>query len=140
MFTKTGSAKWYGSLKDGHGEVSTQSGAVSSEPYSFAMRFADQPGTNPEELFGAAYAACFSMAFASALGDAGVSNVKIDTTCAVMLDRGGAGFSISKVALTTSVSGNGDHATIEQAAEGARSGCPGSKLLNSEVTLDLIII
>ncbi|TKW68083.1 MAG: OsmC family protein [Paracoccus denitrificans] len=139
MITKTGSAKWQGAIKDGKGEVSTQSGALKSQPYGFATRFEDQPGTNPEELIGAAHASCFSMALSKALGDAGVTDVTIETTSAISLDKEGDGFAVKKAALTSTVSGQGDKSAIEQAANGAKDNCPISKLLNTEITLDLTI-
>lgn len=139
MITKTGSAKWQGGLKDGKGEVSTESGVLSAQPYGFATRFEGQPGTNPEELIGAAHAACFSMALLKELAEAGVTDVTIETSSAITLDKDGEGFAIKTAALSSHVSGQGDHDTIRKAAEGAKSGCPVSKLLNADVTLDLKI-
>ncbi|WBU61753.1 OsmC family protein [Paracoccus albus] len=139
MITKTGSAKWQGGIKDGKGEVSTESGALSSQPYGFNTRFEGQAGTNPEELIGAAHAACFSMALSKALGDAGVTDVTIETTSAISLDKEGEGFAVKKAALTSTVTGNGDKSAIESAANGAKENCPISKLLNTEITLDLTI-
>lgn len=139
MVTKTGSAKWQGGLKDGKGEVSTESGALSSQPYGFNTRFEGQPGTNPEELIGAAHAACFSMALSKELAEAGITDVSIETSSAISLDKDGDGFSIKTAALTSRVSGTGDRAVIEKAAEGAKTGCPVSKLLNADVTLDLTV-
>ena len=139
MITKTGSAKWQGGLKDGKGEVSTESGALSAQPYGFATRFEDKAGTNPEELIGAAHAACFSMALSKALADAGVGDVSIETSSAISLDKDGDGFAIKTAALSATVSGSGDRAAIEKAAEGAKAGCPVSKLLNAEITLDLTV-
>lgn len=137
--TKTGSAKWQGEIKTGKGEVSTESGALKSQPYGFATRFEGQPGTNPEELIGAAHAACFSMALSKQLGDAGVTDVTIDTTSAVTLDKKGEGFAVTKVHLTTTVSGQGDEAKIREAAQKAKEGCPISQLLNAEITMDLTV-
>lgn len=139
MITKTGSAKWQGGLRDGKGEVSTQSGVLSAQPYGFATRFEDKPGTNPEELIGAAHASCFSMALSNALASAGVTDVTIETTSAISLDQAGGGFAITKAALTCRVSGKGDRAAIEKAAKEAESGCPVSKLMKAEITLDLTI-
>ena len=137
---KSGSAKWQGGIKDGKGEVSTESGALSAQPYGFATRFEGVPGTNPEELIGAAHASCFSMALSLQLQNAGVTDVKIETTSAVSLDKQGEGFAVTKVHLTTSVSGTGDEAAIRQAAEAAKAGCPISKLLNAEITMDLTVV
>ncbi|MDO5642510.1 MAG: OsmC family protein [Paracoccus sp. (in: a-proteobacteria)] len=139
MITKTGSARWQGGLKDGKGTVSTRSGALSDQPYGFATRFEDKPGTNPEELIGAAHAACFSMALSKGLGDAGVTDVVIETVSNVSLDRAGEGFAVKTVALSATVSGQGERAVIERAAHEAKENCPVSKLLNAEITLDLTI-
>lgn len=136
MFTKSGSAKWQGGLKDGKGEVSLESGAMRAQPYGFNTRFEDKPGTNPEELIGAAHAACFSMALSKILGEAGISGVSIDTSSAVTLEKQGDGFAITKVHLTTRISGQGEREAILKAAEEAKAGCPVSKLLNAEITMD----
>ncbi|ARJ69666.1 OsmC family protein [Paracoccus contaminans] len=136
---KSGSAKWQGGIKDGKGEVSTQSGALSSQPYGFNTRFEDGQGTNPEELIGAAHAACFSMALSGQLEKAGVKDARIETTSAVTLEKQGDGFAVTRVHLTTQVSGQGDEAAIRQAAEAAKAGCPISKLLNAEITMDLTV-
>ena len=136
MITKTGSAKWQGGIKDGRGEVSTESGVLSGQPYGFNTRFEGAAGTNPEELLGAAHAACFSMALSKILGEAGVEGVSIQTTSAVTLDKEGDGFAIKKVHVTTSISGQGDEAAILDAAEKAKAGCPVSKLFNAEITME----
>ena len=85
MIVNSGSAKWQGGLRDGKGVVSTQSGALSDQPYGFATRFEGKPGTNPEELIGAAHAACFSMALSMILAEAGVSEVSIETSSQIGL-------------------------------------------------------
>ncbi|MBC9245332.1 OsmC family protein [Paracoccus sp. 11-3] len=138
-FTRKGSAKWQGGLKDGKATVSTQSGALSEQPYGFNTRFEDKPGTNPEELVGAAHASCFSMALSKMLEDAGISNVTIDTTSAVTLEQDGDGFTITKAHLTTNISGDGDKAKIEELAQQAKAGCPVSKLLKADVTMDATV-
>ena len=137
--TKTGSARWQGGIKDGKGEVSTESGALSGLAYGFNTRFEDGQGTNPEELIGAAHAACFSMALSGQLEKAGVKDARIETTSAVTLEKQGDGFAVTRVHLTTQVSGQGDEAAIRQAAEAAKAGCPISKLLNAEITMDLTV-
>lgn len=139
MITKTGSARWHGELKTGKGEVSTESGALSAQPYGFNTRFEGKPGTNPEELVGAAHAACFSMALSKGLADAGVTDVTIETTSAISMDKDGDGFTIKKAALTVRVTGEGDKTAIEKAAKEAEAGCPVSKLLNAEITMDLTV-
>lgn len=136
---KSGSARWQGGIRDGKGEVSTQSGALSSQPYGFNTRFEDGQGTNPEELIGAAHAACFSMALSGQLEKAGVKDASIETSSAVTIEKDGDGFSIKKVHLTTKVSGQGDEAAIRQAADAAKSGCPVSKVLNADITMDLTV-
>ncbi len=140
MVTKTGSAKWQGNIREGKGEVSTQSGVLSHQPYSFATRFEDKAGTNPEELIGAAQAASYTRAPSGGLAAAGAADVATETTSAITMDKDPAGgFAITKAALTVRVSGTGDRAAIEQAAKDAEAGCPVSKLMKAEITLDLTI-
>lgn len=139
MFTRSGSAEWQGSLKDGNGTVSTQSGAMSDVPYGFNNRFGDTPGTNPEELIGAAHAACFSMALSNMLADAGIGNVRIRTTSKITLEKDGDGFTVTKAHLETSVSGDGERSQIEELAQKAKANCPISKLLNTEITMDATV-
>ena len=137
MFTRNGSAKWQGGLKEGSGSVSTQSGVLSDQPYGFGRRFGDEPGTNPEELIGAAHAACFSMALSKMLEEEGIGDVRIDTTSKVTLDPGT--LSITRAHLVTHISGDGDKSRIEEKAQEAKSGCPVSKLLNAEITMEATI-
>lgn len=137
---KTASAHWQGGIKDGKGTISTQSGALRDNPYGFNTRFEDQPGTNPEELIGAAHAACFSMALSKILGDAGITDVTIDSSSAVSLDKDGDGFAIKSVKLTTRISGQGDKDAILEAAQQAKAGCPVSKLMNAEITMDAQVV
>ncbi|WP_417807872.1 OsmC family protein [Thioclava sp.] len=139
MINKHATAHWEGPIKEGKGTISTQSGALDGQPYGFNTRFEGEPGSNPEELIGAAHAACFSMALSLELEKAGVSDVVIDTKAVVSLDKEGDGFAIKKSALTSTVQGKGDEAAIRKAAEGAKAGCPVSKVLNCEITLDLTI-
>lgn len=138
-FTRSGSAKWQGGLKDGKATVSTQSGALSDQPYGFNTRFEDKPGTNPEELVGAAHASCFSMALSKMLEEAGVGDVSIETTSKITLEQDGEGFTITKAHLTTTISGDGDKAKIEELAQQAKAGCPISKLFNADVTMDATV-
>ncbi|HWV11587.1 OsmC family protein [Pseudomonas sp.] len=134
---KTASAHWQGGIKDGKGTISTQSGALKQSPYGFNTRFEDKPGTNPEELIGAAHAGCFSMALSKELGEAGMTAESIDTTAEVTLDKVDGGFSISAVHLTLKAKIPGaDRAAFETAVETAKSGCPVSKVLNAEITLE----
>lgn len=137
--TRTGSARWQGGIRDGKGEVSTESGALSALPYGFNTRFEGEKGTNPEELIGAAHAACFSMALSGQLEKAGVTDAQIESSSAVTIEKQGDGFTITKAHLTARVSGQGDESAIRQAAEAAKAGCPVSKVLNAEVTMDLTV-
>jgi len=133
---KTASAVWKGDLKTGKGEISTQSGALKSNPYGFNTRFEDQPGTNPEELIGAAHAGCFSMAFSMILGGEGFTSDEIKTSAEVSLDKEGEGFAITAIKLTMSAKiPNIDQAKFEELANKAKEGCPVSKVLNADITL-----
>lgn len=137
---KTASAHWQGGIKDGKGTISTQSGALKSAPYGFNTRFEDQPGTNPEELLGAAHAGCFSMALSKKLGEAGMTAESIDTQAEVTLDKADGGFSITAVHLTLKAHIPGaDRAAFEKAVETAKNGCPVSKVLNAEITLEAVL-
>ena len=137
---KTASAHWQGGIKDGKGTISTQSGALKSAPYGFNTRFEDQPGTNPEELLGAAQAGCFSMALSKELGEAGMTADSIDTQAEVTLDKADGGFAITAVHLTLKARIPGaDRAAFEKAVETAKNGCPVSKVLNSEITLEAVL-
>ena len=128
---------WKGGLKDGRGEVSTSSGALSNVPYNFSMRFENETGTNPEELIAAAHAACFSMALSLFLGNAGMTAESINTTATVTLEKVGDAFTVTASHLDTTVRiPNADKAKFQEAAEGAKAGCPISRLLNTKITLD----
>jgi osmotically inducible protein OsmC len=137
---KTASAHWQGGLKDGKGTLSTQSGVLSNSPYGFNSRFEDQPGTNPEELIGAAHAGCFSMALSKELGDAGMTAESIETKAEVTLDKLDDGFAITAVHLSLRAKIPGaDRAAFEQAVETAKNGCPVSRVLNAEITLEAVL-
>ncbi len=137
---KTASAHWQGGIKDGKGKISTQSGALKSAPYGFNTRFEDQPGTNPEELLGAAHAGCFTMALSKELGEAGMTAESIDTQADVTLDKSGGGFAITAVHLTLKARIPGaDRTAFEHAVESAKNGCPVSKVLNAEITLEAVL-
>jgi len=134
---KFASAHWEGDIKKGKGTISTQSGALKEQPYGFNTRFEDEPGTNPEELLGGAHAGCFSMAFSLELGNAGYTADSIDTKAKVTLDKDGDGFSITKVHLDMTATIPGiDDAEFQKIANGAKEGCPVSKVLNADITLD----
>lgn len=134
---RRGSAQWQGGIRDGRGTVSTESGVLDGAQYSFSTRFEDGKGTNPEELIAAAHAGCFSMALSKQLGDAGMTAESINTTAAVSLEKTDAGFSITKVHLdvTARIPG-GDESAFQTAAANAKAGCPVSRLLNAEITMD----
>ncbi len=140
MINKSGSAHWEGGIKDGKGLISTQSGALRNIPYGFNSRFEGQPGSNPEELIGAAHAACFSMALSLMLGEAGVTGVTIDTSSKISLEKQGDGFAITRAHLETTISGQGDRAQIEELAQKAKAGCPVSKLMNAEITIAITVV
>jgi osmotically inducible protein OsmC len=132
-----GSAVWQGGIKDGRGAISTKSGALAAYPYGFASRFEGKPGTNPEELIGAAHAGCFTMALSLILGEAGLTAEKMETTAEVTLDKVADGYAITKVHLTLKAKIPGaDQAKFDELAGKAKAGCPVSKLLNAEITLD----
>ena len=134
---RTGSAVWRGGIKDGQGTVSTESGVLDGAQYSFSTRFEDGKGTNPEELLAAAHAGCFSMALSKQLNDAGFTADSINTTAAVRLEKTDAGFSITKVHLDVTARVPGaDAAAFETAANNAKAGCPVSRVLNAEITMD----
>jgi lipoyl-dependent peroxiredoxin len=134
---RTGSAVWSGGLKDGKGTVSTESGVLADVPYSFAKRFGDEKGTNPEELIGAAHASCFSMALSLILGEAGLKADEIATSTAVTVEAADGGFAITAVHLTVRARIPGaSQAAFEEAADKAKAGCPVSKVLNAKITMD----
>ena len=133
---KKGSAVWKGGLKEGVGTISTETGVLKNAPYGFKARFEDGPGTNPEELIGAAHAACFSMALSVGLGTAGFTADSIQTEAAVRLEKVGDGFAITHsdlvcVAKIPKI----DDKTFQQIAEQTKSGCPVSKVLNAKISL-----
>jgi osmotically inducible protein OsmC len=134
---RTGSAVWKGGIKDGSGVVSTESGVLEAVPYSFAKRFGEEKGTNPEELIGAAHAACFAMALSGALGAHGMTAEALDVSAAVTVVPVEGGFAITASHLTLRAKIPGaDPEAFRKAAEGAKAGCPVSKVLNATVTLD----
>ncbi len=132
-----GSAVWHGGIKDGKGAISTHSGALKEYPYGFSSRFEGKPGTNPEELLGAAHAGCFTMALSLILGEAGFTAERMETKADVTLDKVDDGFAITSVHLTLKAKIPGaDQAKFEELAGKAKAGCPVSKLFNTNITLD----
>jgi len=134
---RTASAVWHGDLKNGKGSISTASGVLTDTQYSFSSRFEEGIGTNPEELIAAAHAGCFSMAFSAELGKAGFTPTAIHATATVTLDKTDAGWTVteSRLDLTAKIPGI-DAAKFTAIANGAKAGCPISRLLNAKVTLD----
>jgi lipoyl-dependent peroxiredoxin len=131
------SAVWQGGLKDGKGAISTDSGVLENTQYSFSTRFEEGKGTNPEELIAAAHAGCFSMALSGQLGNAGLTADRINTIAAVTLEKTDAGFTVTKVHLdvTAKIPGATEEA-FQTAAANAKAGCPISRLLKAEITMD----
>jgi len=132
-----GAALWEGGIKDGRGAISTKSGALDKNPYGFASRFEGKPGTNPEELIGAAHAGCFTMALSLILGQAQLTAEHMETRAEVTLDKVDDGFAITAVHLTLTAKIPGaDQAKFQELAAKAKAGCPVSKLLNTKITLE----
>jgi len=139
---KTASAVWQGDLKTGIGSISTETGVLKDAPYGFKARFEGGPGTNPEELIGAAHAGCFSMAFSMILGGADLKADKIETTAEVTLDKEGEGFAITAVHLILKAKIPGaTQAQFTELSNAAKEGCPVSKVLKgAKITLDATLV
>jgi osmotically inducible protein OsmC len=134
-------AQWKGGLRDGRGKISTDSGVLADTQYSFSTRFEEGKGTNPEELIAAAHAGCFSMALSGQLNDADLTAESIKTQAAVKLEKTEAGYTITTVHLdVTAVVPGADKETFETAANNAKSGCPVSRLLNAEITMEARLV
>jgi osmotically inducible protein OsmC len=133
---RTASAVWRGDLKTGKGSISTESGTLKENQYSFSTRFENGHGTNPEELIAAAHAGCFSMAFSAELGKAGITPEKISTSATVTLEKTDAGFTVteSHLEMTAKIPG-ADKNKISEIANAAKAGCPISRLLNAKISL-----
>ena len=141
MPVRTADAEWEGTLKDGKGKMRFGSGAFEGQ-YSFSSRFEEGEGTNPEELIAAAHSGCFSMKFAGNLGNAGFPPNRVATTASVHLDKGDAGFSITRIELKTEAEVPGiDEATFQEQAEAAKRDCPVSRLLTgAEITVEATLV
>jgi osmotically inducible protein OsmC len=139
MPVKSGSAVWTGDLKTGKGKISSESGALKDVAYGFNTRFEGKPGSNPEELIGAAHAACFSMALSNILGGKDIVPDKIETTSKITIVEQDGGPTITKAHLVVRLAAKGDENTLKSAAHEAEKGCPVSKLLNAEITMDLTL-
>lgn len=137
MTTRSASARYDGFGKDGQGHVSLESGVLADQPYGFGTRFGDEPGTNPEELIAAAHASCFTMALSFALAKAGYADGTLETSARVTLEKDGDGFKISRSALSLTATVPGiDPDRFAAIAQEAKAGCPVSKLLNAEISLE----
>jgi len=138
---RNASAHWTGSLKEGKGTVSTESGVLSNTQYSFSTRFENGTGTNPEELIAAAHAGCFSMAFSAQLGNAGLTPESIDTSASLTFEKLEAGFTVTSIHLQTKAKVPGaSKEAFDTAAANAKAGCPISRLLNTTITLDAQLV
>jgi len=134
---RSASAVWNGGLKDGRGTISTASGVLKDTQYSFSTRFEEGQGTNPEELIAAAHAGCFSMALAAQLNSAGRTADKIETEATVTLLKTDAGFTITAVHLKVRAKVPGaTPPDFSEVAEKAKTGCPVSRLLKAEITME----
>jgi lipoyl-dependent peroxiredoxin len=134
MIEKKGSAKWQGDLKNGKGRVMTETGSLDA-PYGFRQRFEGETGTNPEEILGAAHAACFSMALANILSQGDMTPDSIETTATVTLDA--SSLTITKVHLdVTAKIPNAEESAFQDAAKKAKEGCPVSKLFKADISMD----
>jgi osmotically inducible protein OsmC len=132
-----GSATWQGGLRDGKGTISMESGALKDYPYGFASRFEGQRGSNPEELIAAAHASCFTMALSLILGEAKLIAERMTTIAEVTLEQVEGGYAITTVHLTLNAKIPGaDKSTFEKLANQAKAGCPVSKLLKANISLD----
>lgn len=131
MAVRTAQAAWDGTLREGKGRFEVESGAVQGA-FSFGTRFEEEPGSNPEELIGAAHAGCFSMALSGDLEKAGYTPRWVRTTARVHIEKGDAGFGITGIDLESEVRAEGlDDAEFQRIAEGTRQNCPVSKALAS---------
>ncbi len=134
------SAVWNGDLKGGAGKITTQSGVLEKSQYSFGTRFENGKGTNPEELIAAAHAGCFSMALSAQLGEAGLKADEIHTEATVTLEKTEGGFAVTKshLEVTATIPGATKEA-FDKAAGNAKAGCPISKLLKAEISMNAVL-
>jgi osmotically inducible protein OsmC len=138
---RSGSTRWNGGLREGKGAVSTESRALENYSYSFFTRYGEKPGTNPEELLGAAHAACFTMSFVRMLGMANFVPEQVDSKSDVVIEKDGDGFSITSVHLIVTAKIPGiDRDTFQSIASRAKAWCPVSKLMNAEISLEVTLV
>ena len=136
--TRTATARYEGTGKDGKGSLTTQSGVLDNQPYGFNTRFGDERGTNPEELIAAAHAGCFTMALSFALAKEGIANANLETTARVKLEQDGEGFKVTRsdLDLVADVP-DLDEGKLRSIAADAKENCPISKLLDAEIDLTI---
>lgn len=137
------SAVWKGSLKEGKGTVTTESGVLKDTQYSFTTRFEHGTGTNPEELIAAAHAGCFTMALSAQLGNANLTPESLETSATLQFEKTEQGFTVTAIHLTTRAKVPGaSEADFETAAQNAKSGCPISRLFagNTKISLDAKLV
>lgn len=135
------SAVWNGGLKTGKGTISTDTKVLNGTPYNFSMRFENEPGTNPEELIAAAHAACFSMALSGQLDAASMTAESINTTASLTMEKLDAGWTTTNIHLDVTVKiPGGNNEAFQKAAENAKKGCPISRLLNTNITMDAKLV
>jgi osmotically inducible protein OsmC len=135
------SAIWKGNLKEGKGNISTESGVLNNTQYSFSTRFENGKGTNPEELIAAAHAGCFTMALSGQLGAAGMTAESLETTASLTLEKLEVGWTVTKIHLDVTARIPGaDKAAFDTAAKNAETGCPISRLLKAEITMTANLI
>lgn len=138
---RVASARWNGGLKNGSGVISTGSGALSDLAYSFTTRFEDTPGTNPEELIAAAHAGCFSMALSAQLTAAKLEPKSIDTSATLTMEKLDAGWTVTAIHLDVkAVVPGASAAAFREHAESAEKGCPISRLLRAEITMNAALV
>ncbi len=139
---RTASAVWHGSLKEGKGTISTQSGTLRDSQYSFGTRFENGVGTNPEELIAAAHAGCFTMALSGQLTSADLTPESLETTAVVTMEKTDDGPTVTKIHLTTKAKvPNAEKEKFDELAKKAKETCPISRLLKAaEITLDAQLI
>ena len=131
---RSADAIWQGDLKTGKGSLTSESGVLSTTPYSFQTRFETEKGTNPEELLAAAHAGCFTMALSSQLGKLGMTATQLKTTCVITLDPATLTITRSDLTLTADIPG-ADRSKFEEAVKAAETGCPVSKLYKAEIAV-----
>ena len=133
---RTASAVWQGDLKTGKGALTSASGVLKSTPYSFATRFGDTPGTNPEELIAAAHAGCFTMAVSAQLAGAGLTAERLETTATLTMDKLDTGWTITAIQIDLKAKIPGAaQAAFDKAAADAKTNCPISRVLNAKISM-----